>query len=1038
MDAISAATPLYVNGTSGDDNYDGTSPLVIDDKIGPMKNIQTALDAVDDDGTVNVAEGTYRESLTIKRNVMLNGSGSDKTELIPAQVEDNVITISSGVTKATVNGFTITGAINGVGIVNQGTGVTISNNNITDNGNGIVAAEKSETFITGNMIVHNDVGLISGSESTTLHFNSIYGNGVPLNNIGALDATYNWWGSNSAPEIEGVKNSPWLYMTFTPDPTIVLNGSTSQLTANFNNEYDGNIVSPFDPAKGHLPDGCSVTFTTNLGSVGSKTTTRQTINGVANAILTADEGIGTATVSAQMDHEILESTILIINSLYVNVATGNDSWSGTSPNFISGTTGPLKTIQTAINKINSGGTIEIAPGTYYEHLTIAKSMTINGNNPYGTIIDGTSNDRVINIVGGPTVNINNLTMRNGNATLSAGGALLNNGGTVNISDSVLSDNTAVYVGGAICNSAGTLTIYNSSLIRNNATSGGAIFNGGLLSIVYSSLYNNNANDGGVIYNYDGTVNISDSYVLHNIASNKGGAIYNIGTTGTVNIYNSQLNVNNATSGGVIYNLAGNINISNSSVLANNNASSDGGVIYNELGNLIIDDSFLGVNKAQNGGAIYNYDSGTINITNSQLSGNIVTDGGGAIYNDGIDKGILNYATISISDSTLFGNKAGYGGAIHNYDQSKITISNSSMSNNNASTIGGAINNYKGEIIIHFNRIMNNTPTAIYNNAGIINASYNWWGNNSDPYVNIIGSGNLTPWLVLSSTAYPTLIGNNFTSNIVVDLQHDNGILSDPTHPELYYHNPAMGHILNGIPLNFSTSLGTIGILSYMVNGTAQSIFNGGIISGLADVSAKVDNETVHAFVTIDTIAPIAWSNVNSGLYNVNKLVSLFISKSGNIYYTTNGFNPSISSAKFISPILITSSTILKFFAVDAAGNPSPVYTAIYTIDKIAPKITYTYPKNYATRKSRTATLYFKFSENIKASTYWSKIYVKNLKTGKKVSIRKWISGRTLYIKTTSRRSAYTWYLIYIPYKAVKDYAGNNLLTSRIIKFKTGR
>ena len=63
-------------------------------------------------------------------------------------------------------------------------------------------------------------------------------------------------------------------MTFTADPTIVLNGSTSQLTANFNNEYDGHSVSPFDPAMGHLPDGCSVTFTTNLGSVGSKTTTK--------------------------------------------------------------------------------------------------------------------------------------------------------------------------------------------------------------------------------------------------------------------------------------------------------------------------------------------------------------------------------------------------------------------------------------------------------------------------------------------------------------------------------------------------------------------------------------------------------------------------------------------------------------------------------------------------------------------------------------------------------------------------------------------
>ena len=131
----------------------------------------------------------------------------------------------------------------------------------------------------------------------------------------------------------------------------------------------------------------------------------------------------------------------------------------------------------------------------------------------------------------------------------------------------------------------------------------------------------------------------------------------------------------------------------------------------------------------------------------------------------------------------------------------------------------------------------------------------------------------------------------------------------------------------------------------MVNGTAQSTLHGGIVSGLADVSAKVDNETVHSLVTIDTIAPNAWANVRSGLYNVNKLVSLFMSESGNIYYTTNGLNPTITSAKFISPILIASSTVLKFFAVDAAGNPSQVYTAIYNIDKIAPKITYTYPKN---------------------------------------------------------------------------------------------
>ncbi len=66
VDNVSAAsTTLYVNGTSGDDSYDGTSPVPVDEHIGPKKNIQTALDSVADDGLIHVSEGKYMESLTI-------------------------------------------------------------------------------------------------------------------------------------------------------------------------------------------------------------------------------------------------------------------------------------------------------------------------------------------------------------------------------------------------------------------------------------------------------------------------------------------------------------------------------------------------------------------------------------------------------------------------------------------------------------------------------------------------------------------------------------------------------------------------------------------------------------------------------------------------------------------------------------------------------------------------------------------------------------------------------------------------------------
>ena len=60
-----------------------------------------------------------------------------------------------------------------------------------------------------------------------------------------------------------------------------------------------------------------------------------------------------------------------------------------------------------------------------------------------------------------------------------------------------------------------------------------------------------------------------------------------------------------------------------------------------------------------------------------------------------------------------------------------------------------------------------------------------------------------------------------------------------------------------------------------------------------------------------------------------------------------------------------------------------IVTILPIIDKTAPKVTYTYPKKFKTKQSRTATLYIKFSEKIKACTYWSKIYVKDLKTGEK-------------------------------------------------------
>jgi PKD repeat protein len=177
---------------------------------------------------------------------------------------------------------------------------------------------------------------------------------------------------------------------------------------------------------------------------------------------------------------------------------------------------------------------------------------------------------------------------------------------------------------------------------------------------------------------------------------------------------------------------------------------------------------------------------------------------------------------------------------------------------------------------------------------------------------------------------------------------------------------------------------------------------------------------------VDTKKPTASANLNSGTYNATKTVKLIMSEKGTIYYTLNGKTPTQSSAKYTGPIRISSTSILKFVAVDLSNNYSPVYTKKYTIDTLPPLISSTNPKNLSTGFSKTSPITVKFSENILKGVNWSMISVKNLNTGKKLTISsKSIKNNTLYIQTKTR-SYQSWYQVYLATGSVKDAAGNKL------------
>jgi predicted outer membrane repeat protein len=116
---------------------------------------------------------------------------------------------------------------------------------------------------------------------------------------------------------------------------------------------------------------------------------------------------------------------------------------------------------------------------------------------------------------------------------------------------------------------------------------------------------------------------------------------------------------------------------------------NGGGIYNE-GTLTLTDSTVSGNRALDGGGIDN--AGTLTLINSAVSGNSATNlyaSGGGIYNEG---------TLTLINSTISGNSAladdphgtGYGGGIDN--EGTLTLSNSTVSSNSASTSGGGIYN----------------------------------------------------------------------------------------------------------------------------------------------------------------------------------------------------------------------------------------------------------------------------------------------------------------------------------------------------------
>jgi len=302
--------------------------------------------------------------------------------------------------------------------------------------------------------------------------------------------------------------------------------------------------------------------------------------------------VGTATVAAAV---VPASVASAIPPDTVTNCSGSASTVNSLPyrvaNAVAGATIDFSVSCPATNPITPSGTLDIGV-----------NLTINGLGPTETVVSGNNAVTVFDVGSGVTnAKVSGLTIEDANSSsgggITSGGGVFN-GGTLNITDSTLSGNSATTSGcTSICEA-----------------DGGGIYNGGNLTITDSTLSGNTATtsgctsiceaDGGGIYN-GGNLTITDSTLSGNTASLSGcttfcfadgGGVFN---GGTLTITNSTLSGNSASTsgctfdcvadGGGIDNQGGNLTVG-ATIVANSTGGNCYGTVTTDLGYNLEDDA----------------------------------------------------------------------------------------------------------------------------------------------------------------------------------------------------------------------------------------------------------------------------------------------------------------------------------------------------------------------------------------------------------------------------------------------------------------
>ena len=312
-----------------------------------------------------------------------------------------------------------------------------------------------------------------------------------------------------------------------------------------------------------------------------------------------------------------------------NVNNSNDSGTGS--------------LRAAVSAANSTPgldtiTVEVSEINLASALLITDSVAIEGS---GVVITQQGNDRLFTVDDGTDeqieVRFNALNLTGGRSDL--GGAVFNNE---------------------------NLEINNSSFFGNTATKrGGAIYTEGKLSITGSEVTDNivipedeegAAAGGGIYARFGGELQLTNSIVSNNEALVGGGIIIADGSKAIV----TDSEISNNFGEGILAVVDSRLEITGSTIFGNKTDASGGGVAVQGDSTATIYGSQIRDNYAAFGGGLAAADYSSLEVTSSTISDNIADEDGGVID-------LYNNSQLTLVNSTLTGNSALLADGISNYD-----------------------------------------------------------------------------------------------------------------------------------------------------------------------------------------------------------------------------------------------------------------------------------------------------------------------------------------------------------------------------------